>query len=123
MKTRAEIRQALLGNRPEFKTKVIKDANGFEYEVRQPSIRGRSDIRKSATTTDDKGNITFEPFDFMLRAAMACTFVPGTNELVFCDEDYDALVSMPAGSVIDELSQTAAEFCNVEGKVSDAKKS
>jgi hypothetical protein len=59
----------------------------------------------------------------MLRAAMACTFVPGTNELVFCDEDYDALVSMPAGSVIDELSQTAAEFCNVEGKVSDAKKS
>ncbi len=122
MKNKNQLRTALLGTAATFKSAIIKDADGNEYEVKQPSIRGRSDIRKLSTSTDEKGEITFEPFDFMLQAAIHCTFVPGTDDRVFCPEDFAALQALPAGGIIDELGQKASEFCNVAGKPEDTKK-
>jgi hypothetical protein len=122
MKDKKALRSALFGSAPTFRSEIIKDSNGNEFEVRQPSIRGRADIRKAATTINEDGTIQFEPFDFMLHAAIACTFVPGTDDKVFCPEDYEMLVSLPSGGIIDELSKKAADFCNVEGKGVEVKK-
>lgn len=113
MKNRSQLRSAIFTAKP-FRSKIVTDeATGTQYEVRQPSIRDRAAIRSQAFSTRD-GETSFDPFEFILRAAIHCTYVPGTDEKVFDDADYDDIVAMPAGGIIDELSSAASALCNVE---------
>jgi hypothetical protein len=125
--TRDTLRNALLGKKHTFRRTTVTDKEtGAVYEVRQPSIKERSDLRKEVTTiTPGKGNsggIDFDFFRFMIMAAVRFTVVPGTDERVFCDEDFDALVTAPAGDFIDELAQAAANLCNVDEDQAEAAK-
>lgn len=101
-----------------FKSVIITSDDGKDFEVRQPSIKVRADIRSASTTISSNGTLEFRPFEFALRAAMACTYVPGTSDLVFSDEDFDVLSGMPSGGLIDDLSQAAADLCNLDSKES-----
>lgn len=120
--SRSDLRNGILSRKHTFKRKVVIDTEtGVKYELLQPTIAERSDLRKSVTKTTKDG-IEFDFFKFVTMAAIRFTVVPGTTERLFDDEDYDQLCASPPGGIVDQLSEAAAELCNVEGEKDDAKK-
>jgi len=120
--SKQDLRNGILSRKHQFKrTKVVDAQTGTEYEVLQPSIAERSDLRKLVTKTTKDG-IEFDFFKFITMAAVRFTVVPGTTERVFEDEDYDALTACPPGGIVDQLSEAASELCNVEEEKEEAKK-
>ena len=111
--TRDSLRSKILGKSQSFRREKVIDDEGNEYEVLQPTIRQRADLRKS-TTKVKKDGVEFDFFEFMIRAAIAFTVVPGTTERVFDDEDYDSIVSQPSGGFTDRLCQAASAVCNID---------
>ena len=124
--TRDNLRANLLARKHTFKRiTVIDDETGAIYEVLQPSIKERSDLRKEVTTTTiDKKNqkIDFDFFKFMILAAIRFTVVPGTTDRVFEDEDYELLAAAPSGGFTDKLCEAASELCNISDEESDPDK-
>lgn len=116
--TKTKLRKLTLGATQKFKTTTVI-VEGSPFEVRQPSLKQRSALRKKCTVVTD-GGIEFNLFEFLIWAVIFHTYVPGTEELVFSEEDYEALVSMPAGGWFDELSEAASKLFNVGSE--DAKK-
>ena len=106
---RDQIRSATIGEKSEFKSKIVK-YNGVEVEIRQPSVKSRKDIMAKAMT--DNGTVDFA--EFLTFAVLFNTYVPDTNELVFEDTDYDALMAKPTGGFLDKFGSDAAELMNVE---------
>lgn len=123
MSEKATLRNLTLGAKKQFQTKkvAIKDEAGteHEFEVRQPTLKERSDLRKRCTSVTKDG-MEFNLFEFLIWAVINHTFVPGTEEKVFSEDDYDGLIDLPAGGWFDELSEAASSLCNVGGD--DAKK-
>ena len=109
MSLRDDIRTAMLGKSAVFKNKVVK-IDGVEVEMRQPTVKSRSELFKKCTDKD--GNISHS--DFLVWSVIYNTFIPGTNEAVFEEADYDSLVSRPVGGIVDQLGATAGELMNVE---------
>lgn len=107
------LRSNLLGKNHSFRRESVTDDEGNQYEVLQPTIKQRAELRKS-TTKVTKDGVEFDFFEFMIRAAIAFTVIPGTTTRVFDDEDYDAIVASPSGSFIDKLSQAASKVCNID---------
>lgn len=125
MNAKDKLRKLTLGAKRKFKIKIIEIGEGEgddkeKFEVRQPTLRERSDLRKKCTNMNEDG-IEFNLFEFLIWAVINHTFVPGTDEHVFTEEDYEALSNIPAGGWFDELSEAASELCNVGGS-DDAKK-
>lgn len=119
---KSELRNSILSRKHKFRrTTVVDKDTGVNYEVLQPTIAERSDLRKSVTKTTKDG-IEFDFFRFTTLAAVRFTVVPGTTERIFEDEDFDALASSPPGGIVDQLSEAAAELCNVEEEKEEAKK-
>jgi len=116
------LRNSILSRKHTFRrTKVVDKETGTVYEVLQPSIAERSDLRKSVTKAGKDG-FEFDFFRFTTLAAVRFTVVPGTTERVFEDEDFDQLASCPPGGIVDQLSEAAAELCNVEEEKEETKK-
>lgn len=90
-----------------FKSEIIK-WEGVEYELRQPSIAGRNEIRKYANVED-----TAPISDFLVWCVIFFTYVPGTDVRVFDPADFDSLVASPAGGLVDMLSLKASAYLNV----------
>lgn len=111
------IRDKTLGAKKGFKTKNVQLEDGTEVEIRQPSIKRRKEIMNAVT--DEQGNV--DGGDLVVWAAIYCSFVPGENETVFSEEDYEALLEEPTGSFVDDFGQAALELMNVsaEGKASE----
>jgi hypothetical protein len=105
---RSSIRDGLLSTKVEFKSKIVT-VNGVEVEVRQPSVKSRRDLMKRAT---DGGSVDLALF--MVWGVIFNTYVPATNELVFDEMDFDALMEKPVGGFIDQLSEAASEMMNVD---------
>ena len=115
MTTLEKLRAKTLGKSKSFKKELI-EIEGEKFELRQPTVRQRGEIRKRCTSIDGK-NFDFDMFEFMIQCVIACTYVPDTDEKVFSDEDYQALQELPAGGWLDDLSEKAIELCNVKGDV------
>ena len=108
---RDELRARTLGSKKVFKSKIIKH-NGQKYELRQPTLAQRSELRKRVL--DDEGN--FDIFESLIWMVVFYTYVPDTDELVFEEADYDILRSFPSGSWVDEFSDAAASLININAK-------
>lgn len=106
---RDQMRAATLGSKNVFKSEILTH-KGLKFEIRQPSIRGRQELRKRLI--DQEG--TFDVFDALVWMVILYTFVPGTNERVFDEEDYDTIVAHPTGGYMETFSLTAAEFMNMD---------
>lgn len=102
------IRAALLGAKVEFASKEVTVC-GIKVEVRQPSVKSRRDLFKRATIDG-----VMDSSEFMVWAVIYNTYVPNTEERVFEDTDYEALVERPVGGFMDQISESAAEMMNVE---------
>ena len=118
MSLRDQIRGNTLGQKKNFKT-VPATVNGSEVELRQPTIKERSALRKRCMSVDEEGKPDLDVFEFLIWAVIGYTYVPGTDEKVFSEEDYEALIELPAGGWFDELSEKAADLTNVDAKKSD----
>ena len=114
---RDQIRAATVGANKVF-TKKIVEYNGVKIEIRQPSIGGRADIMRKCKTTfkDREGNEkeTFDMWEFLTMAVIYCSYVPGTEERVFDDHDYESILASPTGSFIDEFSTELIAILNVD---------
>ena len=112
MTSRDKLRAATIGKKPEFFSRKVQH-DGHTFEIRQPSIRARKELRTRCTSIDEEG-VKFDMFEFLVWAVIKNTYVPGTNELVFEDADYDTMLENPTGGFMDSFSEVAAEIVNVE---------
>ena len=109
---KSQLRQATLGQKKVFEKRIV-EINNCKFEIRQPTIGQRGNIRNQSLKFGDEGT-GFDMFAFLICAVVELTYVPGTDERVFSDEDYEELKSIPAGQWFDELTKVASELCNVK---------
>ena len=102
---RNKLRARALGSKPQFRSETIQG-----YEIRQPSLRSRSETFKLAT--DSEGNVDSEKL--MIAVLTNNVFVPDTDDLIFEVGDVEILMSQPAGGLIDELGQAALRLFNLD---------
>jgi hypothetical protein len=89
---------------------------GKEIELRCGSIRDRDTILKLCQV-DDKGNsCEFNDLKFMILTVIAHTYIPGTNENIFEETDYDSLESGDIGGFIDFVTAHILEKENTDKK-------
>ena len=108
---RDRLRAKTLGAKKVFKKELIK-FDGETFEIRQPTLRERSEVRKKCTSVTEDG-VEFNMFEFLIWAVIGHTFVPGTDDKLFSEEDYDELSDIPAGGWFDKFAENASELCNV----------
>jgi len=102
---RNKLRAKALGQKPVFQKELIEG-----FEVRQPSLRDRSEIIK--TVSDVEGKIDSEKF--LTQCLINHIYVPDTDEKVFEIADIEAMISHPTGGLIDKLSQAAMRLFNID---------
>jgi len=115
------MRAALLGRPKQFKRRMVtvRMAEGeepVEVEVRQPTIRERSEIGRQCVQVIEQGGRTataVDGFKLRLRSVLVCCYVPGTDERIFEDADLENLAGYPSGCYVDELAETALELQNL----------
>lgn len=116
MNARNKLREATLGNVRAFRSQVVKVQRGdesFDVEVREPSVATRARImREAGVQTGDMGRLDLAKLQ--VEAVVLCSVVPGTSERVFDDVDRAALMELPPGGWLDELSSVAMRFLNLD---------
>lgn len=112
---RDQIRAATLGKKTQFKTKEFV-YEGITVEFRQPNLKDRQLLINKSKTKDGE----FDFVEFLVWSVISNTYVPGTDERVFENSDYESMISKPSGSFVDKFGAEIAEIMNVED---DAKNS
>lgn len=114
---RDALRSATLGNKPEFIKRIVK-WGGQEFEVRQPSIAQRSELKNLCSINTAQDALNFDPYQMLVWAVIKLTFVPGTEERVFEDEDFDELMSQPDSedSFVNSLGEIAVDVFSIDTK-------
>lgn len=141
---RDQIRAKTVGQSVHFATKMVEH-EGMEIEVRQPTVAARSAImkksrdsdavarqaqtaaRKAQTDGDQVDEVdaqdvlsTIDYGKMQVWAAIQCAYVPGTDERLYSEEDFKALINQPTGSFVDKISTAAMNLMNVQPE-NDAK--
>jgi hypothetical protein len=111
MSLRDTIRSKTVGAPKHFKKNVVK-VEDVEVEVRQMSVKDRLDIFNKAS--NGEGGV--DPLKFQLWSVIYSCYVPGTNERIYEEYDYDSLVSVPTGSFVDILASEATKLMNVSNE-------
>ena len=124
MNAKDKIRAATLGAKSQFKKTIVK-YNGIEVEIRQPSIAERSQLQELCTERISNGPnadalIKVNNTAFFVWSVIKHTYVPGTDERVFDDADYETLSNSPSGGYMDKFFEIASNLTNVA--VDDEKK-
>lgn len=110
---KSTLRSITLGAAKKFRTSVVS-IDGNDFEVRQLSVKGRRDLLEKAYNSET-GKLDTQ--EYLVWSVIKSTFVPGTDELVYSDADYESLVAMPTGGFVDKLGEAASKLLNVdEGK-------
>lgn len=106
MSTRDAIRSATVGAKSDFKSEIVEWGD-VKVEVRQMSIQERFELYK-ATMDDDDDKV--DTLKWLIMLVVINTYVPGTNERVYEDTDFDLLVKQPTDGFIDKLADVAKEL-------------
>jgi hypothetical protein len=109
MSKRNALRSAILGKSPVFRKEIV-EYEGEKYEVRQPSYKARKELFNKCM--DENGKIATG--EFLTWGVIYNTYVPDSDELVFEESDYDVLMSMPSGGILDKLGSVASKLLNAE---------
>lgn len=107
---RDELRKVTIGAKREFEKKLFT-FEGKSFEFRQPTIGIRKKVRDKAMKNP------LEPMDtleFYIWCVIELTFVPGTDEKVFSEEDYDTLLESPSGGFMDVFAEECSYLMNVD---------
>ncbi len=86
--------------------------DGETFEIHAPTVRTRARIleRAGLTSSDEKKR---DAGKLYAAAVLYCTFVPGTNDRLFEDGDFETLLDDQAGGLVDALAEVAVKFLNV----------
>ena len=123
---RDKLRSKTVGAKKVFK-KIIVEWEGDKFEIRQPTVAMRAEITKKSLEgfnrdAIDGGSIveSIDPGRLQVYSVIYCTFVPGTDDLVFEEADFDMLRSQPSGGFMDLFAANATKLINEKPKL-DAK--
>lgn len=108
MTNRKNLRAATVGKaKDRLTTKIVID--GYELEVRQPTVRKRSAIVNSGQSEGrtDMGQI-------LASAIIECVYDPVSGEPVYDEADRESLLEQPTGSFVDTLGNEVLRLMNVE---------
>ena len=115
---RDQLRSATLGKKSNFRTKIF-NYEGLDVEFRAPNLKQRQNIIKKSK--DKNGDL--DVVDFIAHSVIECTYVPGTNDNVYEQEDYDALMQQGSGSFVEIFGAEVSALMGVEDEEADAKNS
>ena len=115
MSIREALRQKTVGAKKEYKSKIL-DFDGIDVEFRQPSLKVRKKIGDRAKKNDG----TFDVIDAMIWNVIYSTYVPGTNELVFEEGDYENMAEQSEGSFVTRFATEILELAAVETDVKNS---
>lgn len=101
---RDAIRSKVLSGRP--KKTIVKLDDGTEIEVRQGRV---GDMLDAISTEDPKKRIAS-------LLILSC-FVPGTDEKIFDDTDYDTLMNLPSGGIFSQLTDAVSSQNDLDKQV------
>ena len=100
---RDKIRAATVGAEKTALSKIV-EVGGQKIEVRQPTIKGREDLRLRSLVKDGDGTLDFVAYQ--IWCVILFSYVPDTNERVFEKTDYESLAGQISGSFVDTVYQT-----------------
>lgn len=125
MNVKDKLRNLTVGQAPKFRHEII-NIEGEDFEIRQPSMKVKSELlRKSKMHFGGKESEQTEKLDFLalqVWSVIYCTYVPGTDEVVFTGADFEALSAQPAGSFVDKIATITTQLMH-EVPTDDAKNS
>ena len=107
--SRDSIRSSILGKKPKFAKEIVEYKNN-RYEIRQPTLRARREIMNRCTGNDG----TIDMMSALIYLCIYNTYIADTDERVFEESDYEALLEEPTGGFIDEISIIASSLMNLE---------
>lgn len=109
------IRAKTVGAKKTFREERLALEDGLEVIVRTPTVRERSEIMRRAGVTANQNGRVEDIASLQVWAVIYCTYTPN-GERVFEDADAATLMEMPAGSFVDEISETAINLMNVKAE-------
>jgi hypothetical protein len=108
----SDVRDSVRGKIFALKTKTkVVSFNGVDIEIRQPAVKS---VIAGANSDDKRAAI--------VRMLVDNCYVPGTEEKVFEDADYDSLMEMPFGHDWMVLSQTMDELTDISASIKEQAK-
>ena len=110
MSKRDALRSLTVGKSKIFKKEIVT-VDGAEIEVRQLSVGERKRVLNRSSKNGE-----VDPLDFQIWAIISTCYVPGTEEKLFEDTDYNVLSEQPTGGFVDELSKKAVSMLSMEAK-------
>lgn len=122
MSSRKEIRSLTIGAKKVFKSKLIK-YEGIEIEIREPSVKVWGELLRNVTNIGDveegEKASRADTDKYLIWSVICCSYVPGTDERVFEDTDYDSLSACPRSGFIGEFSDIAMTMMNADVETSE----
>lgn len=113
---REKIREATVGSKKRFSSESVT-FNGINIEVRQLSLVDRRDYMTQAIDTQTK---QVDMLKLQVYSIIASCYVPGTDEKVFEDTDFNSISNSVTGGYADVLWEAIQRLSNFT--VDDAKK-
>lgn len=122
------LRAATLGMPAEFVKRVV-EANGQEFELREPTERQRRRIQKNSRAKveqaeDGSVSATMDIAEMRVWCVIELTYIPGTNTHIFKEADHEVLMGQPTTrGWFKEIADSAWSVFNGEDEALDPKKS
>lgn len=108
--SRDALRAGFFGD-DEFGSELVK-TNFGDVEVRQPSVDEKAKILKAAGV-NVAGLSDSDITVLITYAAVACSYVPGTDVKIWDVTDLPAILEMPSNKDIDDLGEAAVRLMSV----------
>lgn len=106
------IRAKTVGSAKIFKSKMV-EFDGMDIEIREPSVRDWGKIMKSVMgMNSEDGSNKMEYDKYLIWSVIYCAFVPGSDEKIYEDTDYDSLANFPRSGFVGEFSEIAMDMMN-----------
>jgi hypothetical protein len=112
---RDQIRAATVGSKNTFKSEKVT-LNGIDIDVRQISIKARDMYVESALQKDQSVDL----LKLKINAIIASCYVPGTEDLVYEDTDFDLISQSVTGGYADKIWVAIQKMSNLT--IDDVKK-
>ncbi len=108
---RDRIRSKTVGANKIFKSKIVEYL-GEKIEIRELSVKNWGVILKKMTR--EEGQMDFD--QYLVWSVILCSFVPGTDEMVYEKADFDSLMAQPKSGFMTEFSDIASDLMKVDQK-------
>lgn len=108
MSIRNKLRSITVGSKKVVNS-IELEYEGEKFEFRQITYRDRKSLLEKSEGKDGKVDGTA----FQIWGVISMTYVPGTEEKVFDEGDFDILMNQPVGGFIDKFSEEITKLLGV----------